>query len=152
MPTQVKTYDADQVTVVIAGILVNGYADGEFIRIEQEADDFGDVVGTDGHVTRFKTGDRRATVTLLLMQSSDSNDQLSMLSNLDRNAPHGMGVGAFYVRDRNGRSVYEASACWVKKPPNIAFGREPGPREWTIRVADLKRTDGGNITPIGITG
>ena len=53
-----KTYDADQVSVLINGIELKGYADGEFLRIEQEGADFTDVVGTDGEVTRSKTNDR----------------------------------------------------------------------------------------------
>jgi hypothetical protein len=139
-----KYYDADQVTVSIAGIPLSGYAEGEFLRIEQETDDFDDVAGTDGEVTRSKTNDARANVTVLLMQSSDSNDLLSALSNTDRRAPNGAGVGAFLVRDRNGRALYTAPACWVKRPPNATFDRTATAREWLIRVANLERFDGGN--------
>lgn len=140
-----KTYDADQVSITIAGLLIDsGYADGEFLRIEQESDDFTDVVGTDGEVTRSKTRDKRATVTILLMQSSSGNALLSTLNNLDVNAPNGAGVGAFLVRDRQGTSVYRADECWVQKPPDVSFDREATSREWTLRVANLQRVDGGN--------
>ena len=140
-----KTYDADQVSVTVAGILIDsGFADGEFLRIEQETDDYSDVVGTDGEVTRSRSNDRRATVTLLLMQSSDANDKLSALSALDNSSPNGAGVGAFLVRDRSGRSMYSAEHCWISKPPNVGFDREAGSREWTLRLADLRRTDAGN--------
>lgn len=145
-----KNYSAKGISVSIASILITGgFADGEFIRIEQESDNFGDVVGTDGEVTRFETGDERATITLLLMQSADANNALSQLADSDKNVPNGAGVGALLVRDRNGTAVYRASACWLRKPPNVAFGREPGPREWTFRCANLKRFDGGGNT-IGI--
>jgi hypothetical protein len=139
-----KFYDADQITVVIAGIPIAGYADGEFLNIAQESDAFSDVVGTDGEVTRSKTKDHRATVTLKLMQTSDSNDLLSALYNTDRGASNGAGVGAFLVRDRNGRSLYTGDACWISKAPDLSFDRAPTAREWTIRVADLLRFDGGN--------
>lgn len=139
-----KFYDADQITVVIAGIPISGYADGEFLTIEQEADAFSDVVGTDGEVTRSKTKDYRATATLKLMQSSDSNDLLSTLYNTDRQASNGAGVGAFLVRDRNGRALYTSEACWIQKAPDVSFDRTPTAREWVIRIADLLRFDGGN--------
>jgi hypothetical protein len=142
-----KVYDADKVSVTVAGLIImTGYADGEFVRIEQEADDFSDVAGTDGEVTRSKTNDRRATATIILMQSSDGNDLLSQLSNRDRNGPNGAGVGPFLVRDQNGRSVYRAASCWIRRAPNVSFGREAGSREWTIRLAKLERVDGGNTT------
>jgi len=139
-----KVYDADQVTVSVAGIPLTGYADGEFLTIQFETDAFDDVVGADGEVTRSKTMDYRATATIKLMQTSDSNDLLSALYNTDRAAPNGAGIGAFMVRDKQGRSVYSASECWVKKPPDVSFDRTPQPREWTIRIANLAAFTGGN--------
>ena len=139
-----KTYNADEVDLIIAGVPIDaGFADGEFLRIEQESDDFGDVVGTDGEVTRFKTLDRRANVVVLLMQTSDSNQFLSALSNADRLLPNGGGIVPFLVLDTNGASLYEALELWVQKPPDVSFAREPGTREWNLRVARLERNDAG---------
>ena len=140
-----KVYDADQVSISLAGIPIDsGFADGEFLRIEQEGDDFTDVVGTDGEVSRSKTKDRRATITILLMQTSDANVLLSGLNNLDRLAPNGAGVGTLLVRDRQGTSLYRSDECWIQKPPDVSFDRESTTREWTLRCADLQRLDGGN--------
>lgn len=139
-----KIYDADQVSVNIAGIPVTGgYADGEFIRIEFETDAFTDVVGTDGEVTRSKTNDRRATATLSLMQTADANNLLAALHQADRNAPNGAGVGAFLVRDRQGTAIYTGSECWISKPPDATFDREATPREWVVRIAHLEDFTGG---------
>jgi len=139
-----KYYDADQVTVSIAGIPLKGYAEDEFLSITPEADSFDDVVGVDGEVTRNKNRDERATCTVTLMQSSESNDLLSALYNTDRNASNGAGVGAFLVRDRNGRALYTATACWIKRAPDVKFGRQAKDRAWVIRIANLVRFDGGN--------
>jgi hypothetical protein len=139
-----KVYDADQVSVNIAGIPVTGgYADGEFLRIEFEGDAFTDVAGTDGEVTRSKTNDRRATATLSLMQTADANNLLAGLAELDRNSPNGAGVGAFLVRDRQGTAIYEASECWIQKTPDATFDREATPREWVVRIASLIDFTGG---------
>ena len=140
-----KVYDANEVTIIVAGIPINsGYDDGEFCRIEQEADDFVDKVGTDGEVTRSKTNDRRATVSVILMQSSTGNALLSALNNIDRLSGNGAGVGPLLIRDKQGTSLYAAAECWISRPPNVSFDREPTAREWTIRVAQLERFDGGN--------
>lgn len=145
MGVGLKIYDANEITIIIAGIPIDsGFADGEFLRIEQDSDDFSDVVGTDGEVTRTKTNDRRATITLILSQSSSSNAVLSALNLLDKKVGNGAGVGPFLVRDKQGTSLYSASKSWVAKPPNAGFGREASTREWKIRVADLDRLDGGN--------
>jgi hypothetical protein len=139
-----KEYDPTQVTVSLAGIVVQGYADGEFVGVEQETDNFSDVAGTDGEVSRARTSDRRATIRFVLMQTSSSNDLLSSLANLDLKTPGGSGVGALYIRDRLGRALYRAQHAWIQKPPDVSFDREPTPREWTIRCARLERVDGGN--------
>jgi hypothetical protein len=140
-----KVYDSNEVSVSIAGIpLDSGYDGGEFLRIEQESDDFSDVVGTDGEVTRSKTNDRRATITLLLMQSSQGNALLSALNNIDRLAGNGAGVGPFLCRDRQGTALYVAAEAWISKPPNVSFDSTATAREWTLRCAVLERFDGGN--------
>lgn len=139
-----RVYDADQVTVSFGGHILSGYADGEFVRIEQASDDFTDVVGTDGEVSRSKTNDRRATITFILMQTSPSNAVLSAINNLDRVTPGGVGIGALFIRDRQGATLYRSANCWISRPPNPAFGREATSREWTLRCDNLIRVDAGN--------
>ena len=139
-----KNYDPTEITVSFAGIVVQGYADGDFVTVVQEAENFTDVAGTDGEVSRSKTSDRRATVEFILMQTSESNVLLSALANADLDSPNGAGVGALYIRDRQGTSLYQADEAWISKPPDVSFDRTPQPRKWTIRAAKLVRTDGGN--------
>lgn len=140
-----KIYNSRQVSIVICNIPIRGgYADGEFLRIERDADGFGDVVGTDGEVTRFATNDERAMATLILMQSADANDALDALYESDRNSPLGSGVGEFVCRDGSGRAIYRGQ-CWIAAKPKVSFAREPGPREWKIRIPNLKSFEGGNL-------
>ena len=78
-----KRYDAAQVTLVFMGILIDsGFADGEFLTIEQSAPDYEVVVGTDGQVGRSRTNNRHATIKVKLMSTSDGNTFFSGLSNL----------------------------------------------------------------------
>lgn len=138
-------YDPNEITIMVCGIPIEGgFADGSFVEVDQDSDDFDDVVGTDGDVTRSKTNDRRATVTLTLMQSSEANALLSALNNLDRKQSNGAGVGPLLIKDNQGTSLYAAEKSWIAKPPTAGFDKKAGPREWKIRVADLERFDGGN--------
>lgn len=137
-----KVYDADQVTVSFAGVLMQGYADGEFCSIEMDSKGFEDVVGTDGEVTRSKTGDNRATVTVKLLQSSLTNAELSILHNLDLSAPNGAGVGALLINDRGGSFTYRAARAWISKAPDVTLDRQATTREWEFRCEKLVRFDG----------
>ena len=131
--------------MVFMGILIDsGYADGEFLTIEQEEQDFLTKVGTDGEVTRSKSNNRHAIIKLKLMQTSDGNTLLSALNNIDVNTPGGLGVGPMMILDQNGTTVYTAKSCWIAKPPDVSFDRTATSREWTLEVANLIRVDGGN--------
>lgn len=140
-----KHYDSDQYSCSFNGInLFEGTADGEWLTIEPEADDFGDVAGTDGEVTRSKSNDRRATLTLKLMQTSSVNALLSAINTIDKNAPGGAGVGPFFVRDRQGRDVFSAEKAWIAVAPKVSLDRTPTSREWKFRCAELVPFHGGS--------
>src|SRR5215472_18970077 len=135
-----KVYDADQVSLIFMGALIqSGFDDGVFLDIDQEADDFTHKVGTDGETARSKTNNHNADVKVHLMQTSDGNAALSALNNLDKLAPNGAGVGPMLIRDRQGTSLYTAAHCWVRKPPDVQFAREASDRVWTLHCSDLVR-------------
>lgn len=140
-----KVYDSDQVSASLAGINLNeGTADGEWLRVERDSPAFEDVVGTSGEVTRSKTNDDRATVTLRLMQSSDVNDLLSVLYNSDKATPGGVGVGPLLIRDRQGTTLLNAEKAWISKAPDVSMDRTATAREWIIRCAQLIEFHGSN--------
>jgi len=141
-----KVYNADEVDIIVGPYLIDsGLADGEFLRIEQESDDTEDVAGTDGEVAVSRTNDQRATATILVMQTSDGNDGLSVLSNLARTAPGMAGaIHPFLVKDKNGRTIHEGQNAWVRRAPDRSFDRTAQTNEWQIRIAHLGRFDGGN--------
>lgn len=142
----VKVYNPDEVSIILGPVLIaSGFADGEFLRIEQESDDSEDVAGTDGEVAVARTNDRRATITIMLMQTADANLGLTALSNLYRSAAGSVGgIVPLFVKDQNGLSIYTAENAWISRPPDVSFDRAPTSREWQIRCANLKRIDGGN--------
>jgi len=139
----VKVYTADEVIASFGPIIFEeGLGSDEFIRIEQETDDTEDEVGVDGEVTVSRTNDRRATMTVILKQTSRHNAELSVLSNLARNAP-GMagGVHPFLVKEPNGTAIHTAQNCWVRRGPDITYARKAAEREWQVRIASLVRSD-----------
>lgn len=142
----VKVYNSDEVTIAIGPVLItSGFADGEFLRIEDETDDTEDVAGTDGEVAVSRTNDRRATITVMLLQTADANEGLSVLSNLTRFAAGMAGaIVPTLVRDQNGAFVATAENSWVQRPPDAGFDRTATTREWPVRCANLVRNDGGN--------
>jgi hypothetical protein len=144
MPAVTKFYDPDQVLVYFAGQLIQGFADGEYITVEMLSDAFSDVVGTDGEVARSKGNDRRATVTIKLLQTSASNLFLSSVHINDLNTPAGAGVGTFLMQDLQG-GTFVQSEGWIVKFPDNSMDRTATAREWQIRLARADRVEGGNV-------
>lgn len=145
MAVGLKIYDADQVTCIGVGVPIDsGYADGEFIKIEMADDAFKTKVGTDGEITRSKSNNFLAKVTIRLMQTSDANALLSAVHELDKKAPNGKGVGPFLVKDRQGTSLHAGQFSWVTKAPDVSYDREATEREWELAVILEERLDGGN--------
>lgn len=140
-----KVYDADQITISFGTVVLKGLAEDDFLTLDQDTDDFTDVVGVGSEVTRSKTTDRRATLTVRLMQTSDDNDLLSAINNADFRAANGAGISAVMVRDRGtGRALFAGPESWIAKAPQVVYGRSAKVREWKIRIANLERFDGGS--------
>jgi hypothetical protein len=139
-----RTYDAAQVAMVFAGIPLSGLADGTFVTIEQNSDSFALVVGADGEACRSKTNNRSGKVTFRLLQSSQANDLLSALHNVDIDSPSGDGIGPLLVKDNSGRTLVTAEKAWIMKQPSAAFARDTETREWVIETDRLAGFHGGN--------
>jgi Protein of unknown function (DUF3277) len=131
-------YDADRVLVEFAGQLISkgpgatGYADGAFLKIEPTDESFVVYKGTDGTITRSKTNQRGTKITILLSQSSASNDFLSTMLNLDETQPNGAGIGTLLVQDLSGTTLFTAQFAWVVRPANQDFDRTATAREWEL--------------------
>ncbi len=144
MAYQAKFHDADQIALWFNGVLIQGFADGEYYSIEQSSPGFTSVAGTDGEVARSKSNDRRAKVTLKLLQTSSVNAQLSAIHQNDLNAPGGAGVGDFLMQDLQGTTLAQGSQCWITKYPDGKEDRTATSVEWEIEIANVNRTVGGN--------
>lgn len=141
------TFDFKDVSVVIGGSPIHGFAEGEAIQIELTEDSYTMVSGADGIVTRVKSNNRTGALTLTLTQSSLSNDVLTgyYLQDLQSNS----GVVSVEVRDNNGTSEIFSATGWIRKPASMSFGKDATDREWILDLADVNYFVGGNTQIIG---
>jgi len=138
----VFTYDPKQYTTIIGGKIIGGWADDDFVEIERDEDMWTKKVGVDGEVTRAKSNNKAGHVTIRIMQSSSSNDDLSALALADEAT--NAGAGPFLAKDASGRSVYASDFCWVKKFPKVVYKKGVAFYEWTIDTGTLDIFIGGN--------
>jgi len=140
-----KTYDPRKHDIIFAGILINeGLADGTFLTISSDTPGFSVKVGVDGEATRTRSHSKVAEAKVTLMQTSEVNDRLSALYAADRAAVNGQGVGVFYVQDRAGTTVLQASKAFISDDPDVELSDEASTREWTFILTDYAPIHGGN--------
>lgn len=140
----VKTYDLTNVFIFYGVFEIKGFAEDAAISLEHDEDHWSHQVGVDGEGTRSKTSNKSATLTVSLMQSSDSNDLLSIEAGLDEIAPGGTGGKALLIKDEGGSSVYAAESAWIQRRPTAEFNRDASVREWVIRIDNLIAFHGSN--------
>jgi hypothetical protein len=138
----VKTYDPKEVAVTVGPYELSNFADGSFITVERDEDSFSLQVGTDGEGTRSKTNNRSGTITVRLMQSSDSNSILDSYKKLDEFSNSGQ--FPLFIKDNSGTSFHSAESAWVQKEPSSEYDREALEREWVIRTDNIQSNHGGN--------
>jgi hypothetical protein len=144
MANRLAKYNPDHVAITAAGVLIQGYADGEFVVIEHMTDQFQEEVGTDGEVVVSPSNDRRMKITIKLMQTSQSNPVLSSLLNAQLNAAGPMPTFEIQVEDTDGGTTAHGSEAWIAKWPSSSFDRTAKSREWEIHVAFGTRDEAGN--------
>lgn len=142
-----KTYDPKEIVITLGGIpgfaahTVGGYADGTFVKVAFDADQFTKTVGADGEVSRSKSNNYAGSIEITLTQVSDTNDALSALAIIDRATSNG--VIPVTVADLRGRTLHVSTGAWVKKIPDTEFGKEQSNRTWMLDCETLESFVGG---------
>lgn len=140
-----RTYDPKKFDIVFAGIHLNkGVADGTFLTLAPVTPGFSSKAGVDGEVSRSRQHDRRYTVRLVLMQTSDVNDRLSAVYAADRDAVNGQGVGSFFIQDRSGTTLVQASKAYINQDPDLTLEQTASTREWQFELSDTDVFHGSN--------
>lgn len=138
----VKTYDPKDISVIFGGKIITGFGDGTFVVIERNEQTFNLKVGVDGEGTRAKSNNKSGKITLTLMQSSASNDDLSAFAAADELS--NTGVAACLLKDGNGSTVCAAATAWIQKPANVENAKEVSTRTWVIESDEIDMFVGGN--------
>lgn len=142
---ELGTYDPSKLTLIIGVIPITGLGTGDAISIVRDAPQYTDEAGLDGDVGRKKSTDKRATITITLLQTSKANAALSSAVALQSLTKDVSSAVPFGLADLSGTSVAAASKMWVNKIPDLVYNTENlTPRVWVFRAADATIFVGGN--------
>ena len=126
----VKTYDPKEILLLVAGVPIDGFADGDFITVEFP-ESFTTQIGAQGAHTRSRVADSTADMTVTLQQTSPGNAYLTSLLAADR----ALGVLVpVLLKDLIGNDLIAATQAYITQRPSLNFGAESGSREWSIKL------------------
>ena len=125
-----KTYDPRQVSVIVNGLFLTGFAESTFVSTEKAEDNYAPHVGAQGEVDRSRNVSPLGTITVTLKQTSPSNAVLNNLAKSKDTFP------ARVVDNNEPKTVIGGSECWIIKQPDMERSNEISSNEWQIQVAD----------------
>lgn len=127
----VTSYDAKDVSVIVNGVYLTGFADGTFVSYEKTEDRWTISTGSMGDTARAKVNNPLGTITVTLQQTSP---QVQMLNNL---AKSGKLVEARVIHKGTNTEKIGGTQCFILKEAAGEFSNEISNREFTIQVLDF---------------
>ena len=138
----VASYSFKDVVVLVDGIPITGFADGDdAITVERNEDGYTLLIGADGDAVAMKNANRSGIATLRLLQSSSSNAVLSAILKVQDAGL--LAPVPFAVTDPNGIDLILAEAAYPISPPIMIYGAGHNPREWRLALPAVDMFAGG---------
>lgn len=137
-----KKYSFLDTILLVNGVEIKGWDEGDdVINMARLNESAGHVIGADGVMSVFISGDRSGEIIFRLMQTSESNAYLSGLISVQEN---GVFVPTFVqFKDTGGNDIGSGSQGYIPKPADMQRGTNPNSQEWVIRVERLDLIHGG---------
>ncbi len=126
----VTSYDAKDVSVIVGGVYLTGFAEGTFVSYEKTEDNYAISVGAQGDPARAKVNNPLGTITVTLQQTSP---QVSYLNNLARS---GKIIEARVIHKGSNTEKVGGTQCFILKEAAGEFSNEISSREFTIQIMD----------------
>lgn len=143
------SYSPEDVVFLLGGAIpLDGFADGTFLTISKANPIFETVVSSDGKVCRTQIENPLYTVRLSLSSVSSANEVLTAISYADKKT--GRAKFPLLIKDNMGTSLFYASLAWIETTPDMSFGTDVTPRDWSFSCIGVTEVVGGNesLNPI----
>lgn len=133
MGNRSTVYSANAITFSLATQqIISGRGPDEFLKIEQQSDDFSHSSGLDGEGVWNELLDKYTLLTLTLMQTAAGNGVLWSIHQASKLA--GGLPSPVFTEDRKGGMKLVGTDALIIKNPDQTFAKEAGTTVWVIGV------------------
>jgi len=133
----VNSFSPKDVQLIVAGYVITGW---ERITITRRVKGFTPIPGIRGKNTRVASQDTSATITVPVLQTSQSNEVLSSIHEQDLDKKTGrLGIT---LKDVSGNSIFSSDEGYITGFPSVTYSGQFEYRTWEIF---LQRTSSYNV-------
>lgn len=136
-------YSANALTLSMALQLIeSGRGPDEFLKIEQQSDDFSHTAGLDGESAWNELLDKYTIITVTLLQTAAGNGVLWAIHQASK-----LGGGLpspLFIADRKGTSKLVSTNAMILKNADETYAKEAGTTVWLIGCDPDVRVVGGH--------
>jgi hypothetical protein len=144
MANLLGSYSPNDINIIIGGVPVSGFGDGDFVSAEFSTDAAVLKEGADGSpAISYKRGLRGGQVTVTLLQTSLSNNYLSGLLFAQKYGAGASTTIPIAVTNSQGGQVVTMPHAAFMKEPTVTYSAEVGTVEYTF-IGQLSVEYAGN--------
>jgi phage terminase large subunit-like protein len=126
-----RQYSFINTAVVVSGVEITGWAEGDdVIDIQHAADAISSTVGAGGEMVTSISADRSGTIKFKLQQTSPSNKFLNDLLDAQRLGSASFAPIQIKFQDLGRNDVADGASCYIKKSAGIKRGAKANSQEW----------------------
>lgn len=133
MALDIAVYDANEVNVIIDGVVITGFADGDFVKFAKDEDIVIPHVSAKGDVGVAINHHGTGKITITLNQTSSAIEPLMAIARERRM------VSAWVISNNTVKEKAGGTQAQFIKIPEGSFGREITNREFVISVYDYEQ-------------
>ena len=140
--SEVKTYKASDNIIILGARQLTGFGEDDAFKLTPLGGGIQIKVGCYGDVGRSLDPNECYELELTLLGTSEDNDYLSTLYNIDNKT--GKGMVPIVIKDLTGTTTFAASQCWVAKRPELGRGKVIKENKWVLQTGKATMFTGGN--------
>ncbi len=131
-----KTYSAKHCNIIVGPTKLDDFGESDMVSVTRDEGKWVKTIGADGKASRSYVASTAGTVEITLMQTSASNEVLTLL--LAGDTATLKGQVPLFIQDTIGGSAYFSTDAWIQGPPEVTLGKEVNEYTWTLDCADLE--------------
>lgn len=136
-----QQYSPKDVVCSWNGIAIEGFAPDSFLRLQRTSPLVTPVVGAGGQVALTRNADKTGTIEIELMQTSLSNQMLSVIQAKQDNMELEEDISSnFVIYDPSGSVLATGINAWLQELPQIELGRDQNSKTWIFGCEKLDYT------------